>query len=100
MLNKKIIFFCILAYLFQFIIENLAISSSSFFIDVIGAEQLPKALIISSLLTPIVIFVLSLLEGFKKSRQYKVLFLILFSISFLFFMFYNTGVPNFVLEFN
>ncbi|KAB8039473.1 hypothetical protein GCL60_04250 [Silvanigrella paludirubra] len=95
MLNKKIIFFCILAYLFQFIIENLAISSSSFFIDVIGAEQLPKALIISSLLTPIVIFVLSLLEGFKKSRQYKVLFLILFSISFLFFMFYNTGVPNF-----
>lgn len=95
MFNKKIIFFCVLAYLFQFIIETMTISSSSFFIDTIGADKLPKALIISSVLTPIIIYVLSLLERFKKSRQYKVLFLIIISLLFLGTLFYLTGVVHF-----
>ncbi len=98
MLNRKIIFFCILAFLFQFTIEIINISANSFFIDTLGAELLPKALIISSILTPITIFILSQFERLKNSRQYKIIILLILSISCLSLNFYYTGKPNFYKE--
>ncbi|APJ03303.1 HEAT repeat domain-containing protein [Silvanigrella aquatica] len=95
MINKKIMFFCLLAYLFQFIIETLAISSNSFFIYYIGADKLPKALIISSLLTPVVVFILSLLEVGKNSRQFKLILLIIISIMSLLFLYYLSGMVKY-----
>ncbi len=97
MLNRKIIFFIILAYLFQFIIETMLISSSSFFINSVGADKLPTALIISSILTPIFIYLMSILEVFKNSRQTKLFLLFFISLCLLFYVYYNkvTYIQNF-----
>ncbi|MGY3804039.1 hypothetical protein ACWNT8_08265 [Pigmentibacter ruber] len=95
MINRKIIFFCILAYLFQFVIEVINISANSFFIDTLGAEELPKALIISSLLTPVTILLLAQFEKIKNSRQYKIIVFLILSLTYLGINFYYTATPNF-----
>lgn len=94
MLERKVIFFCILAYLFQFAIETITISSNAFFIDVLGAEELPKALIISSVLTPLIIIILAQMERLKNSRQYKIIVLLIISILYLAINYYYTAKPN------
>lgn len=98
MLNPKIIFFCILAFLFQFTIEIINISANSFFIDTLGAELLPKALIISSILTPVTILILSQFERLKNSRQYKIIVLLILSVTYLSINYYYTAKPNFYEE--